>query len=413
VSEPGGTKLLTGCHIVGCHTGDDQGPGLLRDQYILVRGGRIAGLGPAAQAPLAEGTVRIDLRGSFVMSGLFNMHTHFSLALPGPRGDRVAAMPPHDLALYVADGARQTLRCGVTSVRCVGERDHAEFALRSAIEAGRAEGPRIFSAGRGLVCTGGHGHQSSSTLECDGPDEFARGTRAQVKAGADVIKVMISGGIAGAGETMETMPLRPGELEAVITTAHALGRKVTAHAGPAPVIAQAVDLGLDCVEHGYYLTPDVARQMSDAGVALVPTLSVTRCGDFFDSLGVPAWMQRRSLDAAPAHERSYRLALAAGVQVMLGSDVPPFWSADGTSATVRELEHMEAFGLPPRDALHAATLGPATWLGAEADLGSVEAGKRADLIAMTQDPTASVSALRTLHWVMKGGDVYRDDAWIR
>lgn len=410
MTEPGQTKLLTGCHVV-----DGRSPGVRRDQYILVRGGRIAGLGPG-DPPGAAGpgsnAVRIDLHGSYVMAGLFNMHTHFSLALPGPRGDWVRTMAPHDLALYVADGARQTLRCGVTSVRCVGERDHAEFALRSAITAGRAQGPRIFSAGRALVCTGGHGHESSNTLECDGPDEFTRGTRAQVKAGADLIKVMISGGIAGAGEAMDTMPLRPAELEAVIAAAHALGRKVTAHAGPAQVIAQATDLGLDCVEHGYYLTSAVAGQMSDRGVWLVPTLSVTRCGDFFDSLGIPDWMQRRSLAAAPAHEQSYALALAAGVRVMLGSDVPPFWPVNGTSATVRELEHMEAFGLAPRDALYAATLGPATWLGADPDLGSVEVGKRADLIAVTEDPTASVSALRTLHWVMKDGDVYRDDTWI-
>jgi imidazolonepropionase-like amidohydrolase len=153
--------------------------------------------------------------------------------------------------------------------------------------------------------------------------------------------------------------------------------------------------------------------MRDRGAALVPTLSVTRCGEFFDSLGVPAWMQERSLSAAPVHEESYRLALQAGVEVMLGSDLPPFAPAEGTSATVRELEHMEAFGLPPRDALHAATLGPAAWLGVDGDVGSVDVGKRADLIAMKQDPTASVSALRTLHWVMKDGDIYRDDTWVR
>jgi imidazolonepropionase-like amidohydrolase len=140
---------------------------------------------------------------------------------------------------------------------------------------------------------------------------------------------------------------------------------------------------------------------------------VTRCAEFFDSLGVPAWMQERSLSAAPVHERSYRLALEAGVEVMLGSDLPPFAESDGTSATVRELEHMEVFGLAPREALHAATLGPAAWLGVDGELGSVDVGKRADLIAMRSDPTASVSALRTLHWVMKDGDVYRDDAWVR
>jgi imidazolonepropionase-like amidohydrolase len=106
------------------------------------------------------------------------------------------------------------------------------------------------------------------------------------------------------------------------------------------------------------------------------------------------------------------MALAAGVSVMLGSDLPPFWQTDGTSATVRELEHMEAFGLAPGDALLAATRVPAAWLGIDEQVGSVEPGKRADLIAMRQDPTATVSALRTLHWVMKDGRVCRDDSWV-
>jgi imidazolonepropionase-like amidohydrolase len=402
------TKVLINANVFdGC------GAGVLQDRYVLVRDGEVAEIGPSGSAPEPEDAVIIDLQGSYVMAGLFNMHTHFSLTLPGKLAHAVQAMSPHELALHVAAGARQTLQCGVTTVRCVGESDHVEFAVRSAIAEGRAEGPRILSAGRGLVCTGGHGHEAPSTLECDGPDGFVRGTRAQIKAGADLIKVMISGGIAGINETMDTVPLTPEELAAVIFTAHAWGRKVTAHAGPARIIEQAVEQGLDCVEHGYQLTPAVAQQMHDRGVALVPTLSVTRCGDFFDSLDVPAWMQERSLRAAPVHEESYRLALAAGVAVMLGSDIPPFWQTEGTSATVRELEHMEAFGLSAHDALLAATRVPAAWLGIDEEVGSVEPGKRADLIAMREDPTAGVSALRTLHWVMKDGTVYRDDAWVR
>ena len=401
------TKVLINCNVF-----DGSSPRVQPDRYVLVRNGEIAEIGPAGSAPEPDGAATVDLQGSYLMAGLFNMHTHFSLSLPGPLAESVRAMSPHELAFYVADGARRTLLCGVTTVRCVGEMDHVDFALRSAIAAGRAEGPRILTAGRALVCTGGHGHESSNTLECDGPDGFVHGTRAQIKAGADLIKVMISGGIAGLHETMETVPLAPDELSAVIFTAHAWGRKVTAHAGPARIIGPAVDQGLDCVEHGYQLTESVSRQMSDRGVALVPTLSVTRCKDFFDSLGVPAWMQERSLGAASEHEQSYRLALAAGVSVMLGSDMPPFWPTDGTSATVRELEHMEAFGLPPGEALLAATRVPAAWLGIDEQVGSVEPGKRADLIAMREDPTATVSALRTLRWVMKDGRVYRDDSWV-
>jgi imidazolonepropionase-like amidohydrolase len=184
---------------------------------------------------------------------------------------------------------------------------------------------------------------------------------------------------------------------------------VTAHAGPAPIIEQAVRLGLDCVEHGYQLTQPVAELMAAHGTALVPTLIVTRCGDFFDKLGVPPWMQRRSLDAGPRHVQSYRTALAAGVEVLLGSDMPPFQETDGTTATVRELEHMAAFGLAAVDALRAATVAPARWLGADHEIGTVETGKYADLIAMDADPTQDVSALRSLRWVMKGGAVVRDD----
>src|SRR4051812_40669230 len=242
-------------------------------------------------ARAAGPVVERDLNGAFVTPGLTNMHTHFSLSLPGKGGDTVKELGPYDLALYMADGARRTLECGVTTVRNVAEKDHADFALRRAITTGRALGPRMFTAGQALVCTGGHGHESGDTLECDGPVGFRRGVRSQIKAGADLIKVMISGGIAGEHEGIATPQLFADEMAAVIATAHAWGRKVTAHAGPASVIAEAVELGLDCVEHGYQLTPEVAAKMAEHGTALVPTLLVTRCKEFFDELGVPEWMQ--------------------------------------------------------------------------------------------------------------------------
>ena len=378
---------------------------------IRIRDGRISDYGPepAIRARTASCCRDLDMGGAFVMAGLINMHTHFSLSLPGPGGDMVGRLGAHALALYMASGAHRTLNSGVTTVRCVAEKDHAEFAIRDAIDAGWLQGPRIFTAGQALVCTGGHGHLGTDTLECDGADDFRRGVRRQISVGADLIKVMISGGIAGEHEALDTPQLTGEEMAAVINTAHAWGRKVTAHAGPAGIIEQAVQLGLDCVEHGYQLTRDVALSMAEHGTSLVPTLIVTRCGDFFDSLGVPEWMQRRSLGAGPRHIESYQLALAADVTVMLGSDMPPFQAIEDTTATVRELEHMAAYGLTPTAALRAATIVPARWLGADDDIGSVEPGKHADLIALDGDPTEDVSALRSLHWVMKGGQVVRDD----
>ena len=402
--------LLSGCSVF-----DSVSDALHDDAGVLVEGGRIVAVGPAGQIRARAGaaTPQIDLGGAYLMSGLINMHTHFSLSLPGEAGEQLRRMSPYALALHMADGARRTLLCGVTTVRCVAEKDHADFDLRRAIDAGHAVGPRIHTAGRALVCTGGHGHDGTDTLECDGADGFRRGAREQLKQGADLIKVMISGGIAGQHEQISTPQLTSDELTAVIETAHGWGRKVTAHAGPAAVIGRAVELGLDCVEHGYQLTPRVAEAMAGHGTHLVPTLVVTRCAEFFDSLGVPEWMQRRSLDAGPRHVESYRTALAAGVSVMLGSDMPPFWPFEGTVATIRELERMAEFGsghgLDARAALRAATVVPARWLGVDGDVGSVTPGRYADLVAMDADPTADVSALRTIRWVMKGGTVVRDD----
>jgi imidazolonepropionase-like amidohydrolase len=398
--------VLRHCHVVD-GVADRPRP----DHAVWVSEGRIRQVGaePDVLAAAPASATRIDLGGGYLSAGLLNMHTHFSLSLPGPGGDAVKDLDAHSLALYMASGARRTLLGGVTTVRCVAEKAHADFALRRAIDSGLVAGPRIFTAGRALVCTGGHGHEGSDTLECDGADSFRRGVRAQISAGADLIKIMISGGIAGRHEQISTPQLTPDEIGAAIGTAHAWGRRVTAHAGPAPIIQVAVDHGLDCVEHGYQLTEPVAAAMAAAGTSLVPTLIVTRCGDFFDQLGVPEWMQRRSLGAGPEHVASYQTALAAGVEVMLGSDMPPFWPIEGTTATIRELEHMAAFGLSPVAALRAATIVPARWLGADGDIGTVEEGKWADLIAMDADPTRDIGALRSLRWVMKGGDVVRDD----
>lgn len=378
---------------------------------VLVQGERIVAVGPEAEvrAQAPADVVTLDLGGRTLSPGLVNMHTHLGLSLPGTLGARVKAMNPVELVLHMADGAAKTLQSGVTTIRCVGEKEGNDFALRAAITAGAVPGPRIFTAGRPISSTGGHGHATSGALECDGATGFRRGVRTQIRAGADLVKVMISGGISGQHETITTRQVTRDELEAAISTAHEWGRKVTAHAGPAGIIAEAVELGLDCVEHGYELTPAVTAAMAAGDCWYVPTLVVTRCKEFFDELGVPEWMQQRSLGAGERHLASYHHALEAGVTVMLGSDMPPFWIFEGTSAAVRELEHMSAEGLGARAAQAAATLVPAQWLGAQDDLGSVEPGKFADLVATAGDPTQDTSTYRSIDWIMKGGDIVRDD----
>ncbi|GAB6919704.1 amidohydrolase family protein [Rhodococcus erythropolis] len=398
-------KLLSNCAVI-----DSTRDQPLRDAAVWISGNRIAAVGTTQQVLEALGDrphQLVNLGGRYLSPGLINMHTHLSLGLPGPYGVDIQSMSPEQLVLHMANGATRTLDCGITTIRCVGEKDHADFPLKAAIEGGKLTGPRIFTAGRPVACTGGHGHPGS--IEVDGPTGFRRGVREQIRAGADFIKVMISGGIAGEHEEIHTRQVTREELEAAISTAHDWNRKITAHAGPGPLIAEAVALGLDCVEHGYQLTDDVTEAMAAANCALVPTLIVTRCKAFFDQLRVPEWMQQRSLQAADRHMESYRSALAAGVTVMLGSDMPPFWEFEGTNSTVRELEHMSENGLGARGALAAATSIPAQWLEVGDSLGTVEVGKFADLIVTESDPATDTSTYRTVSAVVKDGEIVRND----
>jgi imidazolonepropionase-like amidohydrolase len=183
--------LLTDARIVDVEAGSSA------EGAVWVLDGIIAAVGPADEVrAAATGATERSMGGASLVPGLINMHTHFSLALPGSRGADMRELDGAGIALYMADGARRALHAGITTVRCVAERDHADFALRTAISRGEVAGPRMLTAGQALVCTGGHGHANGDTLECDGVDEFTRGVRTQVKAGADLIKVMISGGIA-------------------------------------------------------------------------------------------------------------------------------------------------------------------------------------------------------------------------
>ncbi|SDT28958.1 amidohydrolase family protein [Jiangella sp. DSM 45060] len=377
-------------------------------------GGGIRAVGPPddvlaeARSAGPAGPEIVDLGGGVVLPGLANMHVHLSLGLPGKLGSAVQRANLAELTLLMADSARRALLAGVTTVRLVGESRGADFALRKGIDNGAVDGPRIFTAGQALCCTGGHGWDADA-VEADGADGFRRATRQQIRAGADLIKVCISGGIAGEHEAIDTPQLTDDEMAAVIGVAHDWGRKVTAHAGPADSIRRAVELGLDCVEHGYELDDHVTRLMAERGVWYVPTIVVSRCKEFFEASGVPRWLMDRALSAGPRHWESLRLALANGVPIALGTDMPPHAEYDGTTATVRELEFMVEAGMPALDALRSATVRPIEWLGRLDDLGTLEPGKRADLIVVDRDPSRDISALRTLHLVMKDGIVYRDD----
>ncbi len=400
--------------IVGVNIVDLDGGPPTRNAVVEIEGNRIlsiqAGSGRDEHVTAGNRVDAIEADGMWLVPGLMNMHVHFGLVLPGVGGAALANETEAELALRMAEAARGALHAGVTTVRTTGERGHVDLALARAIERGAAEGPRIFSAGEEVEVTGGHGSEVGARAN-DGPYEFREAVRVQIRAGARWIKVSISGGIATPGGDIAASFLTRDEMEAVTDSAHRLGAKVTAHSGSPVATRQAVEAGVDGIEHGYFLTPEVFRLMRQNGTWLVPTIVVAQPATlpFFERIGSPQWYLDRVQMVGQRHFQALRDAIAAGVRIALGTDQLPQEPNDGTISTVREAEYYVEAGMTPLQALRAATIETATMLGVEDELGSVEVGKIADLILVDANPAENISALRSIRFVMKDGQIVRDD----
>jgi imidazolonepropionase-like amidohydrolase len=397
--------------IVGATLVDLSGGSSVPDAVVVIEKDRIAAIGPAATTRVPPGAEVISAKGKWLLPGLMNLHVHLGLALPGRAGAELANETEAALALRMAANARASLLSGVTTVRLTGEKPNADFALRQAIDSGNAEGPRIFTSGQIVGVTGGHGMRGG-VLGNDGPYEFRKATRRQISLGADWIKIAISGGIADERGDIGAAHMTKDEMEAVVETAHRHNVKVTAHSGSQVATEEGVDAGLDCIEHGYYLPPELARKMKAKGVWLVPTIVVSRPATrpFYERIGSPEWYLARVFAVGERHWASLRTAIKEGVRIALGTDQFPFEPNDGTTATIREAEYYVEAGMTPVQALRAATIDAATLLGIADRAGTLERGKLADLIAVDRDPAADIRALRAISLVVKGGAVVRNDA---
>jgi imidazolonepropionase-like amidohydrolase len=401
--------------IVGVNIVDlDGGPPLL-NATVRIQGDRIVEIrGPDSEGePSLEGLSQddlIDARGMWLVPGLMNMHVHLGLVLPGVQGAALVNETEAELALRMAEAARGALRAGVTTIRTTGERGQVDLALARAIERGAAMGPRIFSAGEAVQVTGGHG-SSVGVRANDGPYEFREASRLQIRAGAQWVKVSISGGIATPGGDIAASFMTQDEMEAVTDIAHRLGARVTAHSGSPLATRQAIAAGVDGIEHGYFLTPEVFALMRESHTWFVPTIVVAQTATlpFFERIGSPQWYLDRVEMVGKRHFQALRDAIAAGVAIALGTDQLPQEPNDGTISTVREAEYYVEAGMTPLQALRAGTIEAARMLGAEDDLGSVAVGKLADLILVDSNPAENISALRSIRLVMKSGRVVRND----
>lgn len=382
------------------------GGATVHNSTVLVSGERIVRIGPADSTPIPAGAKVIPMTGQWLIPGLMNMHVHLGLKLPGAAGDSLVTETDPEEALRMAGNARLSLLSGVTTLRLVGEDHGTDFALRSAIDRGEVIGPRIKTAGEVIIPTGGHG-----SMEADGPYGFAHVVRKQIKSGADWIKIAISGGISDTHGSISAAPMTDEEMSVLIEVAHRNGIKVTAHNGSSEAARQALKFGIDGFEHGYHLDASILKDMKAKGVWLVPTIVVTQPGalEFYHKIGSPPWYLERVRITGADHWAMLQNAIRLGVNIALGTDQFPFEPNDGTTATVAEAELYVKAGMTPLQALQSATTQAAKMLAMDADVGSISVGKYADIVALDADPIKDIRALRTIHFVMKGGVVARDD----
>lgn len=396
--------------LVGGSVVDINGGAAIPDAVVLIEGDRITAIGAAGEVSIPAEAEIIDVGDTWLIPGLMNMHVHLGLVLPGKLEAELANETEGELTLRMALAAREALQAGVTTIRVPGDQRHGDLALKKAITRGQADGPRIFSAGESVAITGGHGSKRGQTFN-DGPYELVKAARREISAGASWVKILISGGIATNGGGIAEALMTPEEINAVVDAAHRFGAKVAAHSGSPQATSVAVDAGVDSIEHGYFLDRPVLKKMARAGTWFVPTIVVSQpaTAPFFEKIGSPQWYLDRRNSVGKVHWQALQMAIEEGVNIALGTDQLPAEPNDGTTSTAREAQYYVEAGMTPLQALRAGTIESARMLGAEAEIGSLEPGKYADIVVLAEDPIKDIKALRDIRLVMKGGQIYRNE----
>jgi imidazolonepropionase-like amidohydrolase len=386
--------------------------------WIVVEGERIKSVGPG-EAP--AGVPILDLGDSTVLPGFIDMHTHLTSPIVGEPGWDTAVVREGaaDSALQGAYHARQTLEAGFTTVREVGAPGFSDVSLKSAINRGFVEGPRMVVSAHAIGATGGHCDTSGFLPNlfgrepgiaegiANGPDEIRSAVRYQAKYGADWIKVCATGGVISSGDAIGQQQYSAQELEAAAEAAHLLGRKIAAHAHSTSGIKAAVRAGFDSIEHGSFLDDEAIHLMIEHKTFLVSTLTA---GDAVgrmakDGTLTGEYAAKANL-IAPIMPKSIAKAAAAGVKVALGTD--NIFASHTTDA--REYGLLVAAGLSPMQAILAGSRTAADLLGWQKDVGAVAAGRFADLVAVRGNPLEDIHVLEHVRFVMKGGRVVKNEA---
>jgi imidazolonepropionase-like amidohydrolase len=394
-------------HLLDVKTGK-----LLPDQTIVIEDGKIVRVSSSAEIKAPADAMLIDLSNATVLPGLIDAHTHLTFD-PQFGYESLGISIPRE-TLIGAKNARLTLQAGFTTVRNVGASGYTDVALRDAINAGDVPGPRMLVSGPALSITGGHcdnnllpfEYHATSDGVADGIAAVQQKVRQNIKYGSDLIKVCATGGVLSKGDDPQASQFTLEEMKAIVADAHRLGRKVAAHAHGAQGILWASQAGVDSIEHGSYIDDVGIAEMKKNGTYLVPTLYL---GDWFlanaEKNHVPDFYLVKAKAVMPVARQNIAHAFASGVKVAFGTDAAVY--PHGLNA--HEFAVMVKLGLTPLQAIQAATVNAADLLGWTGKVGSLEPGAWADIVAVEGDPLKDVTTLERVKFVMKGGEVVRNE----
>jgi imidazolonepropionase-like amidohydrolase len=408
--------------LKAAHLFDGKSKTLLQNGVVIVQGNKIVDAG--SNLPVPDGAQVIDLGDATLSPGFMDGHTHLTLDFSGDFNKRrlnELDLNVSEQAIKATTYARVTIEAGFTTVRdlgsrFVGSREFVDIALRNSINKGVIVGPRMLVATKGIGATGGHFDPTSGFRDllfgrepdasegiADGPDEIRKAVRFEVKNGADVIKAAVSGGVLSLADEVDTPQLTPAEMAALVDESHRLRKKVAVHCHGDQAAREAIEAGVDSIEHGSFMKPETITLMKNKGTFLTPTLMATEW--IMSKLdNYPPALQAKAKAAAAARSEMFRNAVKMGVKISFGTDAAVF--PHGQNA--KEFKLMVDLGMQPIDALKSATSNTAELFGIAQKTGTLEKGKFADIVAMPGDPTADITATERVSFVMKEGKIIRN-----
>ena len=400
---------------------DGKSSSLVQNGVVIVQGDKIVDAG--SNLPIPSGAQVIDLGDATLSPGFMDAHTHLTADYSGNYSERRLQeldLNVSEQAIRATMFARATVEAGFTTVRDLGSRfvasrEFVDVALRNSINKGTIVGPRMLVATKGIGATGGHFDPTSGFRDflfgrepdytdgiANGPDEIRKAVRFEVKNGADVIKAAVSGGVLSLADEVDTPQLTPAEMAALVDESHRLRRKVAVHCHGDQAAREAIEAGVDSIEHGSFVKPETLAMMKKKGTYLTPTLMASEwiMGKLAN---YPAALQKKAKAAFNARSEMFRNAVKMGVKISFGTDAAVY--PHGENA--KEFKLMVDLGMSSIDALKSATTSDAELFGLAQKLGTLEKGKLADVIAVPDDPTTDITATARVSFVMKEGKIIR------